>query len=436
MRADLSRRQFLRSAGLAAIAGMLPAPMLQAGEWLRSVSTTRSLVLLELEGGNDGLNTVVPYADSVYTTKRPTLKLTVGNSDWRRKVLPFADLGGPAVAGTSGLHAGLEKLKDVWQAGDLAVVHGVGYRNPNRSHFRGIDIWNDGTTDEQAIPQRGWLGTMLTQDGGLNASAPINGIIFNRANNNPARAPELRILSMSKPQDFIDRADDMIDPTTAQLATTNPSLLHILQTQRIAKQAQATLDNGLLIRNSAGTSDKITFTTQFPNNDLGRQAKYVAQCLAAGIECPFYKLSIGGFDNHTEQYYKHADLLSQVADALRALHAACVEKGVWNNVLVMSYSEFGRRVEENDSQGTDHGTAAPHFMMGGGVNGGVYGTQPSLTDLDDRGDLKFAIDYRQLYATCGTWLGITPAAQALALPPLLTGGVADPAFTPVTGLLA
>lgn len=419
---SLTRRQVLRSASLAALASMFGSS-LGAGEWLRTISSSRVLVVLEFEGGNDGLNTVVPYDDANYLTARSVagIRLTPGNTTVQRAVIPFSTFSGsttlPKPSGF-GVNAGLTRLQDAWQAGDMAIIHGVGYGNPNLSHFRGIDIWNNGATDDQPAIGTGWLGRMMVNEG-VSGSASTNAMLFARANQNPVRSPGLKIISLAKPKDFLDRTVGMTDPTDLQIANAtsgsgaNPALAHLLNTQRDAKRARSEI--------AAHVGTPPTFTTVFPNNDLGTQALYIAQCIAGGLECPFYKMSIGGFDNHTNQVGKHYDLLTQVGAAIAALRSALSESAYnrWDDVLVMTNSEFGRRVNENASFGTDHGTAAPHFVFGGKVKGGIYGTQPSLAhaDLDPRGDLVYQTDFRQLAATAGLWLGASAPNVAQALDP-------------------
>ena len=375
MTPHLTRRQVLHGAAIGALSAFLPSNLRAIEDMLRVVRTDRTLILLELEGGNDGLNMLVPYADATYLAKRPTyLKLDYASTDWRSKVIPFSTWGTAGLVGTLdgfGVHAGLDALKPAWLGGNLAFVHGVGYANPNGSHFRGIDIWNSGADDNQPVANTGWLGRMLKNETVAGSQANTAAVIFKRENNNPARISGVSTISMSKPADFLGRStsDKIPLPTSAQLtaAAGKPAVLHLLSTQQAASAAHDTFQAAV------GTAP--TFTTTFPNNDLGNQAKYVAQCIAGGVPCAFYKMSIGGFDNHTNQLNKHADLMAQVAAALAALRLALIEKGKWNNVLVMSYSEFGRRIEENSSAGTDHGTAAPHFFMGGKVIG-VRETQP------------------------------------------------------------
>ena len=431
MTPHLTRRQVLHGAALGALSAFLPANLRAIEDMLRVVRTDRTLILLEFEGGNDGLNMLVPYNDATYLAKRPAyLKLDPASTDWRSQSIPFSTWGTSGLVGTLagfGVHAGLDALKPAWQGGNLAFVHGVGYANPNGSHFRGIDIWNSGADDNQPVTSTGWLGRMLKNETVAGSQANTAAVIFRRENNNPARISGVSTISMSKPADFLDRStsDKITLPTPAQVtaAAGKPAVLHLLAMQQAASAAHDSFQSAV------GTPP--TFTATFPNNDIGNQAKYVAQCIAGGVPSAFYKMSIGGFDNHTNQLNKHADLMSQVAGALSALRAALIEKGKWNNVLLMSYSEFGRRIEENSSGGTDHGTAAPHFFMGGKVIGGVYGNQPALAVPDSRGNLVANTDFRRLYATCGQWLGLSDANIASSLDPFSTVPVVPTIYTPI-----
>ncbi len=431
MTMHLTRRHVLQTAALGAMSALLPENLHAFEGLLRIVRSDRILILLEFEGGNDGLNMLVPYTDSTYIAKRPTyLPLRSTSTDWRSQVIPFSTWSSGTTLTTAagfGVHAGLDLLKPAWQAGNLAFVHGVGYANPNQSHFRGIDIWNSGADDNQPVTSSGWLGRMFANETVAGSQANTAAVIFRRENNNPARGSGVSTISMAKPADFLGRStsDKIPLPTGAQItaASGKPAVLHLLTTQQAASAAHDTLQ--------AAVGTPPTFTTTFPTNDLGNQAKYVAQCIAGGLPCAFYKMSIGGFDNHTNQLDKHADLMSQVADALRALRAALIEKGKWDNVLLMSYSEFGRRIEENSSGGTDHGTAAPHFFMGGKVIGGIYGTQPSLAAPDSHGNLQANTDFRQLYATCGNWLGISPANLTASLDPFHPAPATPTTYAPI-----
>lgn len=427
---QLTRRQVLRSASLAALAAFLP-PVLRGVDFARAVSSTRTLILLELEGGNDGLNTIVPFADSRYAAARPSLKLTPSLSaapadtlEYTKTYVPFVGAGAyttftdgaTGLVGTPtglGIHKALMGLQPAWKAHDLAIVQGVGYGNPNRSHFRGIDIWNSAVTDSQAFAASGWLGRMFT-GAGVDGSSRTNGMLFRRPNNNPLAQAQLRAVALDNPDDFIEYSENIAQfSAAAPTATGNAALDQVLVARHQAAQARESLVTAM--STEAATQIKATVKTAFPQTKLGKQANDVARCIAGGLNCAFYKISIGGFDNHTEQKTKHADLLGDVGASLAALRLALIAAGKWNDVLIMTYSEFGRRVEENGSRGTDHGTAAPHFFMGGQVNGGIYGTHPSLTTLDDSGDMLYNTDFRRLYATCGSWLGVTAPQVNTAL---------------------
>ena len=433
MAPHLTRRQVLHTAAFGALSSLLPGSLSAFEGLLRTVRTDRILVLLELEGGNDGINTLVPYNDATYQSKRQTLRLDPLATDYWAKVIPLSTWstnGAVSLVGdlSSGVNGGLDKLQPAWSAGNLAWIHGVGYANPNLSHFRGIDIWNSGADDTQTILSTGWLGRMLKSETVVGTQANTASVIFRRENNNPARISGISTISMAKPTDFIDRstAAKIPLPTSTQLAdaASQSSVLHLLNTQAAANEAHDSFQGAIA---AAGA-----FATVFPNTTLGNQAKYVAQCIAGGLPCAFYKMSLGGFDNHTNQLKKHADLLGQVGAALAALRSALIEKGKWDSVLVMSYSEFGRRIEENSSAGTDHGTAAPQFMLGGKVVGGVYGTQPSLAAPDSRGNLVASNDFRRLYATCGKWLGISDGNITAALDPFTVSPATPTSYSPIT----
>lgn len=381
---QIDRRTLIKAALALGVAAIVPGTARAEDALLAAPDWDRTLILLELDGGNDGLNTVIPASDPAYIAARPTLAIP-----------PSQVLG---VGEGLGLNPVLQPLMAAWNASDLAIVRGVGYANPNRSHFRGIDIWNSGSSANVVIND-GWLRRVLVGTP-LATAAPAHGVLLGRPASNPLKGPGITTLAMSSPQDFVSKSAAVVD---LPRGTGNPGLDHLLEVQHQVAQA------GAAIR--AALNPAPTFTTVFPTrSSLGRQCQYVAQLLAAGLKLPVLKLSIGGFDNHANQRAKHDDLLAQIADSLAALRSALIEKNLWNRVLVMSYSEFGRRVEENGSHGTDHGTASPHFLLGGAVKGGMYGTQPSLAALDSRGDLIASTDFRTLYATAASFLGYDASA--------------------------
>jgi uncharacterized protein (DUF1501 family) len=388
------RRELLKIGGVS-VAGLLapsllPSALIGADPKAKEVAATlnydRTLVLIEMRGGNDGLNMVVPFGDPEYYKLRKSISI------------PEAEV--VKLDQQFGLHPALKPLENAWKDGDLAVVQGLGYPNPNRSHFRGIDIWNGGTKfDENA--RDGWLGRIVSQ---CNAGAPsdclADGIMLGYADSvayggaGPMFANGLRTITMDAPEDFVRRAKRIPKPGEG---SGNSALAHILHVQDDVNRTADRMEG--LWRKSP------TIPGQFPGG-LGSHMKVAAKLIASGAQCPFYKVTIGGFDTHAGQKASQQNLLNTLGQAMGAFREGLKSvPGAWERTVVMTYSEFGRRAVENDSGGTDHGTAAPHFVMGGKVKGGFHGKAPSLTQLD-YGDLVYTTDYRSLYASVAQqWFG-------------------------------
>ncbi len=340
-----------------------PAPV--RGRW------DRMLVLVELHGGNDGLNTLVPYADERYYQARPRLAIS------RERVLQLS----PAV----GLHYALEPLMSVWQEKELAIVQGVGYPDPNRSHFRSIEIWDTASASGQVLDE-GWLARLFEAHP-LPAEFAADGILLGQRDGGPLSGKTVRTIALNDPQQFLQQAGRV---KAVEQASSIRALAHILQVQRELTHAAGDL--------AARLQQAAPLQTAFPSSPIGRQLETAAQLLTAKVPVAVIKVSQTGFDTHAGQLGHHERLLKELAEGLIAFRQAMVQAGLWDRVLLMTYSEFGRRVGENASAGTDHGTAAPHLFLGGSVKGGLYGSPPSLSDLQE-GDLKYRIDYRSLYAT-------------------------------------
>jgi uncharacterized protein (DUF1501 family) len=354
----------------------------------------RRLILVELDGGNDGLNTVVPYVDDVYYRSRPTLGIPSGN------LIPLSD-------NHHGLHPALAPLRPVWDAGQLAIVHGTGYDNPNRSHFRGIDIWNTGSSSDVFLDD-GWIGRALAATT-RPADVVADGVILRRAGSNPIEHAQTGPISMSSPADFVRLTDGIGTPPGL---TGNPSLDHILSVQGDVVAAAGSI--------ATAVDNPPVFLTEFPDHQLGNQFRHAATLIASGLRFPVFKLSRGGFDTHASQAGRHDELLDELASGLAAFRSAMMEHGWWDRCLVMTYAEFGRRLKENGSRGTDHGAAAIQFAAGGCVQGGFHGAIPSLAEDDlFRGDPVYTTDYRSYYGSCLNFMGLDPATAL------------GPGFTPV-----
>lgn len=330
----------------------------------------KKLVLIELKGGNDGLNTVIPYSDPQYYRLRPTLAVA------RDQVIQLNE--------QIGLNPSLSPVKDLWDKKELAILLGVGYKNPNLSHFRSIEIWNSGSDSDGYIDD-GWL-TQTFQGQAALESLMAHGISTG-FDAGPLQGQDAQNIIMNNPRQFFSQAKRLKLPN---VTTDNPALSHILHTQ------QKIYDSALALQQYIKKIPDIQ--GKFPKHKLGKQLQLAATIILSGAPVTTIKLSLGGFDTHNNQRQKHDRLLNQLAQSLAALRTTLVEYNHWEDTLVMTYSEFGRRAGENGSKGTDHGTSAPHLLLGGSVKGGLYGKQPSLTQLSNR-NLLHHVDFRQLYAT-------------------------------------
>ncbi len=347
------------------------------------------LVVVQLSGGNDGLNTVVPYNDPLYQKARPTLKVPAANVLKLEQGLGLA----PSMKGFSSL----------WEAGQLAIVQGVGYANPNRSHFESMDIWHKATLAQ--TEKYGWLGRCAPEIGGAGDA------VLNIGDGEPplavfgatGYAPSMRSI-----QDFQLKTGNGTDGERRRAAVESLSdkaagqddLLSFVQTS--AKQSFA---SAARIREVAS---EYKTGVDYPQTPLAERLKLIAQLIDAKLPQRVYYVSHDGFDTHAAQSLSHGQLVGTLASAMEAFHADLKSHGHDQRVTGFVFSEFGRRVAENGSQGTDHGTAAPVFLTGASVKGGLHGKHPSLESLED-GDVKFHTDFRSVYATLlQDWLGVLP----------------------------
>jgi len=367
----LHRRHLL---SLAACAG-LPG-------WARAASVAdRVLVLVELKGGNDGLNTVVPYADPAYAALRPTLALKPD------VVLPLDE--------KVGLHPALAPLMPLWAQGDLAVLQGLGYPSPNLSHFRSIEIWDSASASDEYLDE-GWVARAMAAGLRDRAHFTTEGVALGSAG--PGALRGARAVAIGNVDAFVaqSRLVRSVD------GGGSPALAHVLRVEADVMQAA----DGLR------TPPATPLVTEFPAGAFGQAVRATCRIVAGqagqgGV--PVFHLSLGSFDTHQQQAGTHAGLLKQLAEGLVALRAGLVEAGAWDRTLVLTYSEFGRRARENQSRGTDHGTASSHFALGGAVKGGLIGTMPELERLDATQNLVHTSDFRQVYATIARqWWGVPP----------------------------
>jgi uncharacterized protein (DUF1501 family) len=346
------------------------------------------LVVVELTGGNDGLNTVVPFKDPEYAKLRPTLRL------------PEAQL--KKVNDSLGLHPSLEGLAEVHQDGALTVVQGVGYPNPDQSHFRSMDIWQAASTGKNLT--EGWLGKALKGLPGApafhlktdNENAPL------ALDGAPARVPSIKTLEEFQLQvaaaSGADKKEQRAIIEGAAQSSGGGGLLDFVS--RTAANTYASSKR--LQEIGKNYEPKATY----PDTALGGRLKLCAQLIDAGLGARIFYVALENFDTHSTQAPAHANLLTQLGAAVRAFYKDTKARGHADRIVLMTFSEFGRRARENGSKGTDHGSAAPMFLVGGKLKGGVVGEHPSLTKIP-MGNLEHSIDFREVYAAVlDRWLGV------------------------------
>lgn len=367
-----TRRDFLRlsgqSLGLAALAGLTPGLFGRPSFLSPDTITDRVLVCIHLAGGNDGLNTVIPFTDDHYHRLRPHLAIAAD------RVLPLDD--------AAGLHPACTGLHDLYRADQLAIVQNVGYENPNRSHFGSTRIWATANPTDDTV-QTGWLGRYL------DVKEPPNNI---------AAAPAAIHFSTQTPLPLVAKKDHRIakyDPDTQSLSfaseTTVSSTLEELQYQQLLRDARP---------------------GSYPSNPFAGNLNTIAQLIASGLGTSVYHLTLSGFDTHSHQSIPHETILRTLSESLTAFQADLRLRRVDHKVLTVAFSEFGRRPSENAAHGTDHGTSSPMFILGSKVQGGLYGTPPNL-EIEAFADLTPSTDFRQVYVTLlEDWLH-TPAAPVL-----------------------
>src|SRR3982074_2065794 len=342
------------------------------------------LVGLQLSGGNDGINTLIPFTDPNYAKLRPTLGLAATD------VLRLTD--------SVGLNPNLSKLKAFYDQGKMAIVQGVGYPNPNRSHFRSMDIWH--SARPETFERSGWLGRYVSACQCADDNA-------------------LPAISVGDQLNTMFWTDTTLVPAVASIGAfsfltdtkyKNDRTFQMQTLQNIYSQAGNWSNYEGLIRRGtlqalAGSDElqKVAATYQTPvkypaNNGLANQLKMVAQVINGNLGTRLFSVSMGGFDTHANQRVSQDKSLGQLGDAIDAFMQDLANMKRQDDVTIRTFSEFGRRVKQNGSNGTDHGTAEPMFIIGNGVQGGMYGTYPSPSDPDNNGDLKFNAAFRSVYA--------------------------------------
>ena len=388
----LSRRDIVKGGGMIAVGLVAPRwlstiahadVIRQAGGGKATGDTV--LVVCQLSGGNDGLNTVVPWSNKRYYELRPSLGIP------EAQVLKINnDLG---------FHPALTGLAELFQQKKVAVIQNVGYPQANRSHFKSMDIWQSASPDNKM--KYGWIGRHFDQQ---SATGPQNPIVALGLSTDKPLALSGKIASIPCFASLVDVQSMVGDPDAEKMLRQIQGMDAMEGSDtRVVQQANKTaLDAmALLSKQLQGYAPKQTYG----NDPFGVGFKQISQLIATSPQTRVVYFSAGGFDTHAKQADQHKNLLTNFGNAINAFQKEMEAVGKADKVIVLVFSEFGRRTFENASGGTDHGAAAPMFLVGSRVKGGVYGPLPDLTDLQD-GDLKYKIDFRQVYATTlDTWMG-------------------------------
>jgi uncharacterized protein (DUF1501 family) len=414
-----TRRQFIkRSAAMVTVGVVMPRLWIPeaSGQTLAADPSRRILVIIQLAGGNDGLNTVVPYTDARYYSQRPTLS-------FKDSELKDQDSRSTIISNEFGLHPSLSEIRDLYQAGRVAVTLGLGYPNPTLSHFLSMDIWH--TANLTGLGSEGWLGkyadVALVGKAGLPASS-VGGVLPKSLSSSRVVIPSILSFSL---YDFITDFNYPGDSNN-QLNTFNRTAGRGLSTDSVNGAINSigveAVKGALEVKSSiANYSSSVTYAS---DNPLAQGMKMLAQIITTIPEASLLYVTLGSFDHHSDQIShannhadklsgQHARLLKWFSEAVKAFYDDMAQHGLADNVVMMQWSEFGRRPNENASFGTDHGTAAPLLVIGNPVRGGIYGQQPSLaaTDLDSAGNMKFTVDFRSVYSTIlDRWLGVDSKA--------------------------
>ena len=359
-----TRRQSLSFFGATSLFSLLPSYFLNAA------TAAKYLILVELQGANDGLNTVIPYSDRNYYKLRPSIGIP------KKDILTISE--------NVGLHFSLKGLAQIYETGELKIVQNLGYPNPVLSHFRSIELWETGG-DGKAKGRNGWLNDSLELMGNqrnLDGKAIYldqSGDVF-RGGLDGFYGPNSLGFAAAELE-----ARDQIVPVPETFGLLEDLMQGRKQNNEKLKQIQ----------------NKLSGANRFSSvgrGNLGAQLSKVCNILSKGVNIPVLKVAIGSFDTHSEQFWRHRDLLRELDESLYETVQALQNIGIWNDTVIMTYSEFGRRATENGSRGTDHGMAAPHFLMGGKLKGGFVGEVPNLGRLRNN-NLEFEIDYRTVYET-------------------------------------
>ncbi len=392
----MKRRDFIKSSIILSSLGSC-VPSLLFGSRNRfsfgnsNIDSDKIVILIKMNGGNDGLNTIIPFQNSSYYDQRPSISIPSSQS------LPITD--------SLALHPALENWQTLFYQQKMAIIQGVGYPDGNLSHFRSSDIWDTGS-DEDVELNTGWLGRLLELEyPGFPNNAPEHPLAIQY---NSANLLEFRT-SISNTGLYMYDPDIMYSIISGNyienINSDTPETFGGDELSFIKELDYMSFNYSQIISDAAQNAPNTIAT--YPETGIGTQFKITSRLITGGLSTPFYRLYQHGYDTHVNQTTQHNQLLSELSNALYVFINEMDSLGILDRILIVTTSEFGRRIFENASGGTDHGTSAPIFIFGSNINGGVFGNDPDLIQLDDNDNLDVQYDYRQIYTTIVTdWFGL------------------------------
>lgn len=379
-----SRRAFIKKSAFATVGGMMIPNFLKAFEMQhlgQSQTTDKILVIIQLSGGNDGLNTIVPYRNDIYYKSRPSIAIP---SD---KVLKLND--------EVGFNPALESLRSLYDNAQMSIINNVGYPNPDRSHFRSMDIWQTASESTEYL-NTGWIGRYLDANCAENC-VPYQALEIDDTLSLSMKGEKVKALSVQDPEKLYKQVSGNFISKVAQNSATqgHDNVAYLYKT--LAETASSA--EFLHTKRVAAQSKTYRSNAQYPQGELGQRLKTISELIVSGMPTNIYYVSISGFDTHFNQVNQQERLLKNYAESATTFVNDLKKNNKFKDVAIMTFSEFGRRVKQNASGGTDHGTANNVFLMSENLKRPkVLNEAPNLTDLDE-GDLKFSIDFRQIYAS-------------------------------------
>lgn len=375
-----SRRNFLKQSSLATVGSMLVPSFLKS--WELNANTLQQndkiLVIIQLSGGNDGLNTIVPYYNDIYYQSRPSIAIS------KDKVLKIND--------ELGFNPAMQKFRELYDEGLVSVINSVGYPNPDRSHFRSMDIWQTGSAADEYL-RSGWIGRYLDSTCQASVCQPFEAIEIDDTLSLALKGERVKGLALQNPQKLYQSMQNPIFERLKKAKPVEDAHENVAYLYKTIAEAASSAD---YIYNKSKVQKSVA---DYPQSRLSKHMKTIAELIISGVQTSVYYVSLSGFDTHVRQNLQQDRLLEEYAGAVHAFVQDMKKHNKMNQVMIMTFSEFGRRVAQNGSNGTDHGTANNLFLINGNLKkAGFYNPAPNLTDLDE-GDLKYQIDFRNIYAT-------------------------------------